>query len=126
MLLTLTTTHRPATDLGFLLMKNPANVHRVDLPFGRATLFYPEASAERCTAAITLDVDTVHLVRGKAALEDQYVNDRPYAASSLLSVALGRLVNTAMGGRSKERQSIADQAIPLEVIVTTSARARHR
>jgi len=118
MLLTISTTHRPATDLGFLLMKNPANVHLVDLPFGRAMLFYPEASEERCTAAITLDVDVVQLVRGKAGLEDQYVNDRPYAASSLLSVALGRLVNTAMGGRSKDRQAVAESAIPLEATIT--------
>ena len=118
MLLTITTTHRPATDLGFLLMKNPANVHTATLPFGTATLFYPEASEERCTAAITLDVDTIDLVRGKAGLEDQYVNDRPYAASSLLSVALGRLLNTAIGGRSKDRQELADTAIPLEAMVT--------
>ena len=117
MLLTITTTHRPATDLGFLLMKNPANVHTATLPFGTATLFYPEASEERCTTAITLDVDTIELVRGKAGLEDQYVNDRPYAASSLLSVALGRLLNTAMGGRSKDRQELADTAIPLEAVV---------
>ncbi|WP_240047456.1 hypothetical protein [Sphingomonas panacisoli] len=118
MLLTITTTHRPATDLGFLLMKNPANVHSVELPFGNATLFYPEANEERCTAAVTLEIDPVQLVRGKAGLEDQYVNDRPYAASSLLSVALGRLVNTAMGGRSKDRQELADTAIPLEAVVT--------
>ena len=101
MLLTISTTHRPATDLGFLLMKHPENVHSVDLPFGSATLFYPEAGEDRCTAAITLEVDPVALVRGKASIEDQYVNDRPYAASSLLSVALGRLLNTAMAGRSK-------------------------
>ncbi len=118
MLLTITTTHRPATDLGYLLMKNPTNVHSVSLPFGDATLFYPEANEDRCTAAITLEVDTVQLVRGKAGLEDQYVNDRPYAASSLLSVALGRLVNTAMAGRSKDRQELADTAIPLEAVIT--------
>ena len=118
MLLTITTTCRPATDLGFLLMKNPDNVHAVDLPFGRATLFYPEASEERCTAAMTLEIDAVELVRGKAGLEEQYVNDRPYVASSLLSVAIGRLLNTAMGGRSKDRQELADSAIPLEATVT--------
>lgn len=118
MLLTITTTHRPATDLGFLLMKNPANVHSVDLAIGRATLFYPEASEERCTAAITLEVDAVDLVRGKGSIEEQYVNDRPYAASSLLSVALGRLLNTAMAGRSKDRQELADQPIPLEARLT--------
>jgi 3' terminal RNA ribose 2'-O-methyltransferase Hen1 len=121
MLLTLTTTHRPATDLGFLLMKHPDNVHVTELPFGRATIFYPEAGEERCTAAMTVEVDPVELVRGKAGaagLQDQYVNDRPYAASSLLSVAMGRALNTAMGGRSKLRQDLADRALPLEARVT--------
>lgn len=118
MLLTISTTHRPATDLGFLLMKNPANVHTADLNIGRATLFFPEASAERCTVAITLEVDPVDLVRGKGAVEEQYVNDRPYAASSLLSVALGRLLNTAMAGRSRDRQALADTSIPLEASIT--------
>jgi len=118
MLLTITTTHRPATDLGFLLMKHPDNVHATELSFGKATLFYPEASEERCTAAITLEVDAVELVRGKGSIEDQYVNDRPYAASSLLSVALAKLLGTAMSGRSKLRQELADQAIPLEAMIT--------
>lgn len=120
MLLTLSTTHRPATDLGFILMKNPNNVHATELPFGRATVFYPEASDERCTAALTVEVDPVELVRGKGGapgVQDQYVNDRPYAASSLLSVALGRTFNTAMGGRSKDRQELADTALPLEARV---------
>jgi 3' terminal RNA ribose 2'-O-methyltransferase Hen1 len=126
MLLTLTTTHRPATDLGYLLMKHPDNVHETDLPFGRAVVFYPEASEERCTAALTVEVDPVELVRGKGrgggagggSLEEQYVTDRPYAASSLLAVAMGRAFNTAIGGRSKLRQELADAAIPLEATVT--------
>ncbi|HEX8258415.1 MAG TPA: 3' terminal RNA ribose 2'-O-methyltransferase Hen1 [Allosphingosinicella sp.] len=121
MLLTLTTTHRPATDLGYVLMKHPDNLHVVELPFGRATIFYPEAGEERCTAALTVEVDPVELVRGKgggAGLQDQYVNDRPYAASSLLSVALGRALGTAMSGRSKLRQELADTALPLEATVT--------
>ena len=118
MLLTIATTHQPATDLGFLLMKHPDNVHSVELSFGRATLFYPEATDTRCTAAVTLEIDPIELVRGKGSIEDQYVNDRPYAASSLLSVALGRLLNTAMGGRSKLRQDLADRPIPLEATVT--------
>ena len=120
MLLTISTDHRPATDLGFLLMKHPDNVHAVELPFGRATLFFPEADEERCTAALTLEVDSVELVRGKGGspgIQDQYVNDRPYAASSLLSVAIGRVLNTAMGGRSKLRQELADQPIPLEATI---------
>jgi hypothetical protein len=67
MLLTLTTTHRPATDLGYLPMKHPDDVHETELPFGRATLFYPEAGEDRCTAALTVEVDPVELVRGRAA-----------------------------------------------------------
>lgn len=121
MLLTLTTTYRPATDLGFLLMKHPDNVHETQLPFGRATLFYPEAGEDRCTAALTVEVDPVELVRAKGrsrAIEEQYVSDRPYAASSLLSVAIGRSLGTAMGGRSKLRPDLADRAIPLEATVT--------
>lgn len=118
MLLTLSTTHRPATDLGYLLMKHPDKVHALELNFGKVTLFYPEATEERCTAAVTLEMDVVELVRGKGSIEDQYVNDRPYAASSLLAVALGRLLNTAMSGRSKDRQDLADQPIPLEAVIT--------
>lgn len=126
MLLTISTTHQPATDLGFLLMKNPDNVHVTAVPFGQATIFYPEATEERCTAALTVEIDPVELVRGKgtsAGLQDQYVNDRPYAASSLLSVAMGRALSTAMSGRSKLRQELADTPIPVEVrIVPLPAR----
>src|SRR5215813_12012437 len=118
MLLMLTTTHKPATDLGYLLHKNPAKLHSLDLSFGKAHLFYPEATAERCTAALLLDVDPVGLVRGKGARHeggtlDQYVNDRPYVLSSFLSVAMGRAFGTAMSGRSKSRQALADLPLPL-------------
>jgi 3' terminal RNA ribose 2'-O-methyltransferase Hen1 len=118
MLLTISTTHRPATDLGFLLHKNPANVHSFDLSFGKAHLFYPEATEERCTAALLLDVDPVGLVRGKGARGEgatleQYVNDRPYVLSSFSSVAIGRALGTAMTGRSKGRQELAAQRLPL-------------
>jgi len=117
-LLTITTTRRPATDLGYLLHKNPANLHSFDLSFGKAHVFYPEATAESCTAALLLDVDPVGLVRGKKGQHaggtlDQYVNDRPYVLSSFLSVAMGRAFGTTMSGRSKKRQELADQAIPL-------------
>ena len=123
MLLTLTTTHRPAADLGYLLHKNPAKLHSLELSFGKAHLFYPEATAERCTAALLLDVDPVGLVRGKGAGHeggtlDQYVNDRPYVLSSFLSVAMGRAFGTAMSGRSKGRQDLADQTIPLSAKLT--------
>ena len=118
MLLTITTTYRPATDLGFLLHKNPGSVRSVSLSFGMAHVFYPEASDERCTAALLIEVDPVALVRRKGmnagfALA-QYVNDRPYTASSLMSVAIAKLFGTAIGGRSDERPGLAGTAIPLE------------
>src|SRR3954465_9842305 len=124
MLLTLTTTHAPATDLGYLLAKNPARLHTFDLAFGKVHVFYPEASAGRCRAALLLDVDPVGLVRGRrgpagegGALE-QYVNDRPYVASSFLSVAIARVLGSALGGRSKDRPELAQEAIPLEARIS--------
>jgi 3' terminal RNA ribose 2'-O-methyltransferase Hen1 len=119
--LQITTTHRPATDLGFLLHKNPARMHELELSFGKARLFFPEATNERCTAALALDVDPVALVRGKGGADgllEHYVNDRPYAASSFLSVAMGRLMREAISGRSRERQALAESCIPLEAIIT--------
>jgi 3' terminal RNA ribose 2'-O-methyltransferase Hen1 len=120
MLLTITTTYRPATDLGYLLHKNPGTLRSVDMWFGPAHVFYPEANDERCTAALLIDVDPIGLVRRKgrgaepASLEP-YVNDRPYAASSFVSVAVAKLFGTAMSGRSAERQELADTPIPLEI-----------
>jgi hypothetical protein len=119
-LLTIATTHRPATDLGYLLHKHPDRQHVAELSFGTARLFYPQASAERCCAAILLDVDPVGLVRDTAGPASQfalggYVNDRPYAASSFLSAALAKLLGTAMAGRSKERPELAGQPIALEI-----------
>ena len=121
MLLTITTSYSPATDLGFLLHKNPERVHEVELSFGTARVFYPEASEVRCTAALVLDVDPIGLIRGPArnrsggGLLTQYVNDRPYVASSFLSVAIGRVFGTALSGRSKERPDLAQAEIPLSV-----------
>ena len=65
MLLTLTTTHGPATDLGYLLRKNPARPQSFSLSFGKAHVFYPEATAERCTVAVLVEVDPVGLVRNR-------------------------------------------------------------
>ena len=120
MLLTVTTTHQPATDLGYLLHKNPARLHSFELSFGQAHVFYPEATAERCTAALLLDVDPVGLVRnrkgpsGERGTLDQYVNDRPYVASSFLSVAITRVFGSALAGRSKDRPDLAATPIPLQ------------
>jgi 3' terminal RNA ribose 2'-O-methyltransferase Hen1 len=117
MLLTVTTTHRPATDLGYLLHKNPARCQSFPLSFGSAHLFYPEAAEDRCTAALLLDVDPVAMVRGRGGVSQsvlaQYVNDRPYVASSLMSVAIAQVLGPALDGRSKERPELAGTPIPL-------------
>src|SRR5882724_6286073 len=118
MLLTITSTNAPATDLGYLLHKNPSRLQSVDLSFGQAHVVYPEATPERCTAALLLDVDPVALVRnrrgpsGAGGLLEQYVNDRPYVASSFLSVAIAQAFGTALGGRSKERPELAATPLP--------------
>ena len=123
MLLALTTTLRPATDLGYLLHKNPARAQSFDLAFGRAHVFYPEATPDRCTAALLLDVDGVGLVRGRqgpagdGGLLQQYVNDRPYVASSFLSVAIARVLGSALKGESKERPDLVTQPLPLEAVI---------
>jgi 3' terminal RNA ribose 2'-O-methyltransferase Hen1 len=121
MYLTITTTHNPATDLGYLLHKRPGKLHSVALSFGKALVFYPEATDSRCTAALLLEVDPIELVRkpggpsGEGGLLDQYVNDRPYVSSSFTSVALARAFGTALGGRSKTKQDLADAELPLEI-----------
>jgi 3' terminal RNA ribose 2'-O-methyltransferase Hen1 len=115
-LLTITLTQPPATDLGYLLHKSPGRIHTRQLSFGPAHVFYPEATEQRCTAALLLDIDPVGLSRGRRegpSLEP-YVNDRPYVASSFLSVPIADHFGTAMGGRSKERQELADEALPLQ------------
>jgi 3' terminal RNA ribose 2'-O-methyltransferase Hen1 len=121
MFLSVATTHQPATDLGYLLHKHPGRLHEIEQTFGKAWVFYPDASEMRCEAALVLDVDPIGLVRGKGQAEgllDQYVNDRPYAASSFLSVALNKAFRTAMTGVCNARQELANSAIPLEAVVT--------
>jgi hypothetical protein len=54
MLLTISTTHHPATDLGFLLHKHPDRVNEKALAFGRAVVLFPEANEDRCQATLML------------------------------------------------------------------------
>lgn len=123
MLLSITTTHRPATGLGHLLMKHTEKCQSFPLAFGEAHVFYPEASDERCTANLLLDLDPVSLVRGRSKNSEgplaAYVNDRPYVASSFLSVAIRKVYGTAMKGRSKARPELVEQNLPLEVGLAT-------
>jgi 3' terminal RNA ribose 2'-O-methyltransferase Hen1 len=126
-LLTVTTTHRPATDLGYLLVKHPDKVHSFDVPTGTAHVLFPDAAADRCTAALLLDVDPQRLGAARGGRRQQtapesfalgqYVNDRPYAASSLLAGALAKVFRSALRGESKDRPELAGEAIPLEIHV---------
>ncbi|MER6286858.1 3' terminal RNA ribose 2'-O-methyltransferase Hen1 [Streptomyces sviceus] len=129
MFLTISTTgtpERPATDLGFLLHKHPDKAQAFSTSYGRAHVLYPEADDQRCTAALLLEVDAVALVkRGKgkgrggapdAALA-QYVNDRPYAASSLLAVALSAVFSSAMRGVCTAKPELPSQPRPLRIEV---------
>ncbi|MET9560731.1 3' terminal RNA ribose 2'-O-methyltransferase Hen1 [Streptomyces tauricus] len=120
------TPERPATDLGHLLHKHPDNAQAFSTSYGTAHVFYPEASAERCTAALLLELDAVALVRrgrgkGRGGAPDaalaQYVNDRPYAASSLLAVALSSVFSSAMKGDCRARPELPARPLPLRVEV---------
>jgi 3' terminal RNA ribose 2'-O-methyltransferase Hen1 len=127
--LTISTTgtpERPATDLGYLLHKHPDNAQTFSTSYGTAHVLYPEASDERCTAALLLEVDAVALVRrgkgkGRGGAPDaalaQYVNDRPYAASSLLAVALSAVFSSAMRGQCRAKPELPDQVRPLHIEV---------
>jgi 3' terminal RNA ribose 2'-O-methyltransferase Hen1 len=124
MILTITTTYQPATDLGYLLFKHPERVQSIELTFGKAHIFFPQVSQERCTAALLLDIDPIGLVRkrrgpsGNSFALDQYVNDRPYVASSFMSVALLEAFRSAMKGDSAGRSGLARTPIPLQATVS--------
>jgi 3' terminal RNA ribose 2'-O-methyltransferase Hen1 len=116
MLLSISTTHHPPSDLGYLLHKHPDRVQSFSLAFGKAHVFYPDLDSERCTACLMLDVDPIGLVRGKRGERtlDQYVNDRPYVASSMLAVAIAQVYGTALAGNCKDRPQLVNTPIPLE------------
>ncbi len=122
MLLTITSTTKPATDLGYLLHKHPERVHTTRLPFGDAIVFYPEATDARCTAALLLDVNPVDLSRARkgsphGAPLQPYVNSRPYIASSFMSVAISRTLKTALNGRCDSHPDLAEARLPYEATV---------
>ncbi|MET0866217.1 MAG: 3' terminal RNA ribose 2'-O-methyltransferase Hen1, partial [Nakamurella sp.] len=120
MYLTITSTRPPATDLGYLLHKHPGRAQSMDLPVGRVHVFYPEATTERCTVGLLLEVDPIGLVRGRKSSTGamslaHYINDRPYAASSLFAVALGRVFRTALSGRCEQRPDLVGVELPLRI-----------
>lgn len=127
MLLTISTTYQPATDLGYLLHKHPGKLQSVDLSHGKVHVFYPQADAERCTAALLLDLDPVDLARGRRNVSgdsfvlEAYVNDRPYVASSFMSVAIAKIFSSALNGRCKDRPELVDLPMPFEIALDVLA-----
>lgn len=120
--LSLTSTARDAADLGFLLHKHPDRAQSFEVSSGVAHVFYPQVEPERCTVALLLEVDPIALVRGRrfggdAFALSQYVNDRPYAASSMFAVALGKVFATAMKGRCSARPDLEGRVLPLTIRV---------
>jgi 3' terminal RNA ribose 2'-O-methyltransferase Hen1 len=128
MLLTITNSAQSATELGYLLHKHPERCQSFELAFGKAHVFYPEASEARCTAALLLDVDPIALTRGRqrghsqagsdTALFDHYVNDRPYVVSSFMSVAIAQVFGSALAGRCAGREALTEAALPLQATIT--------
>ena len=122
MLLSITNNSPPAADLGYLLHKHPDKVQSFNLAFGKAHVFYPECSREHCTACLLLDIDPIGLVRnrrgpaGEGRSLEQYVNDRPYVASSFLSVAIAKVYGSALPGRCSDMPELANT--PLNLTVT--------
>lgn len=117
MLLTISTKHQPASDLGYLLHKHPDRFQSFDLSFGKAHVFYPQSTEEECTACLLLDIDAVGMTRSKNRDQNsqlsQYVNDRPYVASSFMSVAISKVLRSAMSGICQQRPELVQQKFPL-------------
>lgn len=122
MILELTTTHNPATDLGFLLHKHPDKLQTVGLSVGNAHIFYPVANAEICTACLALDINPVDLVRNKKggnAFLQHYVNDRPYTSNSFLSTAIVKAFGSAINGTCHNKPELAQIPIPLQAKINS-------
>ncbi len=115
--LTITSTAPDASNLGYLLQKHPDRAQTFDISGGVAHVFYPESSSQRCTVTSLLEVDPIALIRRRSGVISdfalgQYVNDRPYAASSLLSVALGKVFRTALSGTCRSHLDLVTAALP--------------
>ena len=125
MILTISTTHQPATDLGYLLHKHPDKFQTFDLSVGKAHVFYPEKSEEKTTVSLLLDIDPIDMVRstrnsgGGGFTLGHYVNDRPYVASSFMSVALSKVFSSAMNGKCKDKPELVDVKFTFEVVIAS-------
>lgn len=121
MLLTISYEGKQTQDLGYLLYKHPDKVQSFELSYGKAWVCYPEVSDQKTTVALILDMNPIDLARGKLGSKDgglfDYVNDRPYVASSFMSTAITRVFGTAMTGRCDTRQELANSKLKLTACV---------
>ncbi|HEY7094903.1 MAG TPA: 3' terminal RNA ribose 2'-O-methyltransferase Hen1 [Ktedonobacterales bacterium] len=117
MLVTLTCHAPNAPDVGYLFGKNPASLFAREFSGGRVLVFYPEVADEHLTIALLTEINPIALVRTASGAHglDQYVNDRPYVASSLTSVALNVAFGSALGGKSRERPERVDEVMRWEI-----------
>lgn len=120
MLLTISTTHQPATDLAWLLHKHPDKAQSFDISAGKVHIFYPKTTEEECTAALLLDLDAIDLVRklkvpGDSLMLQHYINDRPFTASSFMSTAIAKVYSSALNGKCKDRPELLEQVWPFQV-----------
>lgn len=124
MILTISANKQPATDLGFILHKHPDKLQKIDLSIGSAHIFYSEASEEKTTVALLLEIDPIDMVKkartlsGKEFALGHYVNDRPYVASSFMSVALSKAFSTAMNGKCQKKPELVNECFPVEVTIS--------
>jgi len=119
MLLEISTTHNPATDLGFLLHKHPDKVQEIDLAIGKAHIFYPEANQNRCTICLLLDINPIEVIKSKKNirnfLQENYVNDRTYTSNSFMSTAIVKAFGSAINGTCHTRPELPETKMPFEV-----------
>ncbi|MBD0021280.1 3' terminal RNA ribose 2'-O-methyltransferase Hen1 [Gordonia pseudamarae] len=108
---------RPATDLGFLLHKHPDRVQTFATTQGTATVFYSEATAQRCR--VVLHVDGAGVRPDKSSGVSPYVNALADEASSRFVVALGKVFGDTIAGRAVTRPDLVSHV--WEVTITIAA-----
>jgi 3'' terminal RNA ribose 2''-O-methyltransferase Hen1 len=123
MLLTITYKGKDTQDLGYMLFKNPNRPQSVKLTTGSAYVYYPKVSDEETTIALLLDINSLDLAKGEKGKDVQpqslfdYVNDRPYVASSFLATAMNKVFGTAISGRGDEYQELVDSKLNLSATI---------
>ncbi len=116
MLLTLETAGPDASKISYLLHKHPDKVQSFTMSFGRVHVYYPKYQHDSAVACMLLDVDPVGMVRGAYRESDfmlgQYVNDRPFVASSFMSVAIAQVYSSALSGKCKDDPNLPQTPFP--------------